>query len=147
MQEQLSKITNQQTCPVAIMVCDGKILVGHRHYTRDKWKDISVWTIPGGRCDDNESIEQTLRREVYEEVGISEFKIIDFIGEAEGAKAGDIVPIFLCSTTQEYKLMEPEKFSEWCWVTKEDYINKEEYSGFSPVARGVIVNYLKEKSI
>lgn len=143
MQEQLAKIVNQQTCPVAVMVRNGKILAGHRHYTKDKWKDISVWTIPGGRCDPNESVEQTLRREVNEEVGITQFDIIDFIGEVPGAKEGDTVPIFFCTTERDARLMEPEKFSEWRWVTKEDYINKGEYSGFNSGARAIIVKYLK----
>ena len=147
MKKQLLKISNQQTCPIAVLVRDGKILTGHRHYTKDKWKDVSVWTIPGGRSDSGETIEQTLRREVYEEVGINEFEIVDFIGEAEGANVGDIVPIFLCTTNQEANLMEPEKFSEWRWVTKDDYLNNEEYSGFSPVARETIVKYLKERPI
>ena len=145
LQENLNRIGNSQTCPVAVMFKDGKILTGHRHYTKDKWKDVSVWTIPGGRSDEGETIEETLRREVYEEVGITSFEIEDFIGQTEGAKAGDVVPIFYCTTTEEAKLMEPEKFSEWKWVTIEDYVKNEEYSGFSPIARGVIVEYLKNK--
>lgn len=145
LQEILNRIGNSQTCPVALMIKDGKILTGHRHYTKDKWKDVSVWTIPGGRCDEGETIEETLRREVYEEVGITSFEIEDFIGQTEGAKAEDVVPIFYCTTNEEAKLMEPEKFSEWKWVTIEDYVKNEEYSGFSPIARGVIVKYLNSK--
>lgn len=144
MEEQLTKITDEQTCPMAVMVRDGKILTGHRHYTKDKWKDISVWTLPGGRCDPNESVKQTLIREVAEEVGITQFSILDFIGEVPGAKESDTVPIFFCTTEQDATLMEPDKFSEWRWVAKEDYFNKGEYSGFNPSARRMIVEYLKE---
>ena len=38
----LSQLGTPLTCLVAIIVCDGKILLGHRHYTAEKWKDISV---------------------------------------------------------------------------------------------------------
>ena len=145
MQSVLNRPGDGILCAVAIMINGGKILVGHRHYTKDKWKDISVWTIPGGRSDEGENIEQTLRREVAEEVGISGFEIIDFIGEVPGAKEGDVVLIFHCETGQEAKLMEPEKFSEWKWVTVDEYVNEEQYSGFNPVAKKAITGYLRNK--
>lgn len=144
METKLNEIGNEFKCPVAIIVKEGRILTGHRHYTKDKWKEISVWTIPGGRCDANETLRQALAREIQEEVGITEFKIVDFIGEVPGAKEGDVVPMFFCTTEQDFKLMEPEKFSEWKWVTKDEYINEDKYSGFNPVAKKLIVDYLKK---
>ena len=78
MQESLNLIGDQSKCPVALIIRDNKILLGHRHYTPDKWKTVSVWTCPGGRCDDGETIEDTLRREVEEETGISNLKIEEF---------------------------------------------------------------------
>ena len=143
MELKLKEIGNEFKCPTAIMVRDGKILTGYRHYTPDKWKVISVWTTPGGRCDIGESIQDALTREIQEEVGIIEFEIIDFIGEVSGAKEGDIVPIFFCTTKQDFKLMEPDKFSEWKWVLINEYIKTEKYNGFNSVVRKVIVDYLK----
>lgn len=102
-------------CPVAAIVKDRKVLLGHRHYTQDKWKNISVWTFPGGRCDPEETIEQTLRREVAEETGIHNLIIERYLGEVPGAKEGDRVPLFLCVTSDEPQLLEPKKFSEWKW--------------------------------
>lgn len=125
------------------MINADKVLVGHRHYTKDKWKDISVWTNPGGRSDVGEIIEQTLRREVAEEVNINDFEIVDFIGEVPGAKEGDVVLIFHCETKQDAKLMEPEKFSEWKWVSIVEYVNDTQYSGFNPAAKKVITEYLQ----
>lgn len=99
---------------------DRKLLIGLRHYTADKYKDISVWTIPGGRSDGRESLETTLRREVAEEVGVTSLTIQKFIGEVPGAKEGDVVHVFLASTDEEPRLMEPEKFSEWKWQSLSD---------------------------
>jgi 8-oxo-dGTP pyrophosphatase MutT (NUDIX family) len=113
--EKLQEIGNSKVCPVIAIVRDNKIIIGFRHYTPDKYKTISVWTVPGGRCDDGESIEATLRREVIEETGITHMNITKFLGEVPGAKEGDIVYAFVGNTDQEPHLMEPEKFSEWKW--------------------------------
>lgn len=123
----LSKEGEITICPVAVFIKNGEILSGLRHYTPEKWKNISVWTFPGGRCDTGETIEQTLRREVFEEVGITDFEITEYIGGFPGAKEGDGAPVFICKTDQEPKLMEPEKFSEWRWFIidqlPENFIN------------------------
>ncbi len=145
MKTKLKEVGNKSKCPMAVMMRNGKILTGYRNYTKDKWKDISVWTTPGGRCNIGETIENTLRREVEEEVGITEFEIIDFLGEVSGMKKGDTVIIFFCTTKQEAKLMEPEKFSEWRWVSKHEYIKDEKYGGFNSTVRKVIVDYLKNQ--
>jgi len=141
---QLSIKTTSKTCAVAVIERDGRVLTGLRHYTPDKWKDITVWTLPGGRADEGETVEQTLRREVAEEVGITELEIKDFIGEAGGAKDGDHVFMFYCTTDQDARLMEPEKFSEWRWMTKDEYkkVVEQEYDRFNPVAGKIIIEYL-----
>lgn len=141
MQKQLTKNGDGITCPIAVIVKNGEVLTGHRHYTPEKWKK-PVWTIPGGRSAIGETIEQTLRREVAEEVNITDLEILDFIGEVPGAREGDVVLIFYCATKQEAKLMEPEKFSEWRWVPIRNYIVGESYSGFNPPARKMITDYL-----
>ncbi|MDQ5971337.1 MAG: 8-oxo-dGTP diphosphatase [Patescibacteria group bacterium] len=141
MEEKLKEIGGPNKCPVAILIRDGKILFGQRNYT----KEISVWTIPGGRCEEGETLEEALRREVYEEVGISDLKIVSFAGETSGFKEGDLLEIFFCTTEQDYKLMEPEKFSEWRWVSKEEYIVEGKYSGFNLDARKIILDNFPDK--
>lgn len=143
----LSTIGDNSMCPVAVVVRDQKILLGLRHYTMDKWKKISVWTMPGGRCDSKERIETTLRREIQEEVGITDIEIKDFIGEVPGAKKGDTVLIFHCTTKQEIKLMEPEKFSEWRWVPVNEYLAGGRWSKMNPLLYKTVSEYLKKNVI
>lgn len=111
----LQKIGNNKNVPIAFIFKENKLLIGLRNYTPDKWKSISVWTVPGGRCDIGETLETTLRREVLEEVGIDDLNITKYLGSVPGAKEGDIVFVFKAETSQEPKLMEPGKFSEWKW--------------------------------
>lgn len=140
LKEILSKKGNNITCPIAVFIKDNRVLSGYRHYKLDDGKNLSVWTCPGGRCDVGETVEETLRREVYEEIGIKDFTIVEYIGQIEGAKKGDIGLIFLCETSQSPRLMEPEKFSEWRWFSLEElpksFINKN--------AKKVIINLLKQ---
>ena len=115
MDEIFQKIGGVKDVPVAFIIKDNKVLIGLRNYTPDKWKTVSVWTVPGGRCDKGETLETTLRREVSEEVGIDDLRIIKYLGIVPGVKEGDVVYVFKAETSQEPKLMELEKFSEWKW--------------------------------
>lgn len=118
--EELKRIGDVQTCSSAFFIKKGKILLGLRHYTKDKWKVISVWTTPGGRCDDGEILGDNLRRETKEETGITNFTVRQYLGSYSGAKEGDTVHVFLAETEEEPQLMEPEKFSEWRWFPIKD---------------------------
>lgn len=111
----LQKIGSEKDVAAAFIFKDNRVLIGLRHYTPDRWKQISVWTVPGGRCNGKETLETTLRREAGEEVGINDLRITKYLGNVPGAKDGDNTFVFLAETDQEPKLFEPEKFSEWKW--------------------------------
>lgn len=147
LEQTLNKIANPNLCTAGAIVKDGKILFGLRNYTPDKWKAISVWTTPGGRCDEGETVETTFRREVKEEVDIDDLKIINVIAEIPGAKEGDTVIIFYCTTTQDPKLMEPQKFSEWKWVPLDEYLAGGPYETMNPLAHKMISQYLRDNVI
>ena len=111
----LHKKGSNKDVPIAFIFKNDKLLIGLRNYTPDKWKSVSVWTAPGGRCNSTETFETTLRREVLEEVDIDDLKITEYLGSVPGAKERDVLFVFKAETTQEPKLMEPKKFSEWKW--------------------------------
>jgi 8-oxo-dGTP diphosphatase len=122
-------MTNQSLiCTAGIFVRDGKVLLGLRSYEAKHYVDGDFWTTPGGRCDQGEEIEATLKREVGEEIGIKNFEIKEKLGVVPGAKEGDEVHVFVCSTEEEPVLMEPEKFKEWKWFypkeIPDNFINK-----------------------
>jgi len=78
--KELELIGDARTCSSAFFVREGMILLGLRHYTPDKWKAISVWTTPGGRCDEGEVLGQNLIRETNEETGIQNFSVKKYLG-------------------------------------------------------------------
>lgn len=136
----LNKNGDGKLCPMAVIVRNKKVLMGLRNYTADKWKNISVWTVPGGRSESGEKIKTTLTREVKEEVDLDDLKVDQFLGEVPGMKDKDIVLMYLCNARGEPKLMEPEKFSEWKWFAKdeipENFVN--------PLSLGIIKKYLSQ---
>ncbi len=128
---------------VACIIRNDELLIGLRNYTADVWKDISIWTIPGGRCSPQETLEKTIQREVMEEVGIGNLQILSYLGKVPGTKDNDVVHIFVCSTKEEPKLMEPEKFSEWKWCD----INKIPKNFINPKGLRVLKKHLSSPNI
>jgi ADP-ribose pyrophosphatase YjhB (NUDIX family) len=147
LEQKLNRKGNILLCPTAIIVRENSILMGFRNYTPDKWKKISVWTTPGGRCEKNETVEQTLRREIKEETDIDELEIKEFLGETPGAKEGDSVMIFFCKTAQNFKLMEPEKFSEWKWIPIAEYSKGGPYSIMNPIGHKLVCEFLTKTGL
>ncbi len=134
--EILSQKKSNSFCPQVLLIKDGKFIAGLRHYSKK-----TVWTTPGGRCDEGETVEETLRREVYEETGIRHFSIDAYVGTFDGAKEGDKVPVFLGTTNEFPKIMEPEKFSEWKYVILEevvDMLNNKDNSDFIETLKQVL---------
>lgn len=95
---------------------DGKILLGLRQYKPDR----AVWIPPGGRCCSGERLEETLRREVEEEVGITDFELLGYLSSVPGLSEGDTVHLFHAHTAQDFEHREPEKFVEWRWFALQE---------------------------
>jgi 8-oxo-dGTP diphosphatase len=99
-----------KTAVVAVIVRDGKVLLGLREYV----KGAPVWTCPGGKHEPGETDHQALARECAEETGIDDLAIGEFVAE-KVSRVGYLVRFYLCMTLQDCTNKEPEKFLEWRW--------------------------------
>ncbi len=84
------------------------------------------WEIPGGSVEFNETIEDALKREVREEIGV-EIRIIELLGVCNhiilDEKQHWIAPTFICKITKgKPKILEPDKCEKLEWFS----INKAE---------------------
>ena len=68
-------------CACGILVEDGRILLGKRSPGRKLYP--GVWDMIGGHQEDGESLDQTLRREFEEEIGVTptEFRELAVLAE------------------------------------------------------------------
>lgn len=73
-------------CAGGILVKDNKILLGKRSGDLQFYPD--VWDIIGGHCEDGETPEQALKRELGEEIGITptSFNRIAVLHDPENAE-------------------------------------------------------------
>lgn len=128
MNDILKTVKSRDTCTSALIIKNGKILLGFRNYPFNVWTGGPTWTTPGGRCEGQETLEESIKRETLEETGITDLIINEHLGTVDGAKEGDKVEVFLCTSDQEPKLTEPDKFTEWKWFNPkeipEKFINK-----------------------
>jgi len=79
-------------------------------------KVVPSGLFPGGRSAPGETMVESLKREIEEEIGIKNPKFLRVIGQKDGVKPGDRVYFIECSISEEPRLMEPEKFKEWRWL-------------------------------
>lgn len=113
----------------AVLFRDNKILVQERAKNQNY---AGYWEFPGGKVNENESIEDALIRELYEEIGITPNSIIPskdynyifydgidihitffIIQEFEGAvisKEGQQIGWFSLNEALKLKLFEPDKW-------------------------------------
>ena len=111
-----TKVDSVGICAIIFIYRGDKILFGFRNYP-----EKSTWTIPGGKCEIGETIEQCIQREVREETGITSFTIATYFGIVSGARdVKNNVYMFSGTTDQEPIVAEPDKFSEWKWFDREN---------------------------
>jgi len=75
----------------AVIETGGKILLARR-------SDIGWWNLPGGGMEARETVDQALRREVREEVGI-EIDIAYLVGVYSKPQKSEVVLTFWCHPT------------------------------------------------
>ncbi len=80
-----------------------------------------VWEIPGGRLEDNETLEEGLKREILEEVGIvAEVKFPVKVHHFERSDNQEIHMVsFLCSAS-DHQVKLSEEHDDFVWATLEE---------------------------
>lgn len=103
-----------------IIVKDGKILMGLRKGKHG----TGTWSIPGGKLDYMEELEDCARREVYEETSLRIKNLRQLTTTNNMFKDEDkhsVSIIFLADYDGgEVRVMEPEKCAEWRWCDWDD---------------------------
>lgn len=83
------------------------------------------WDIPGGRIHKDSTVEETLKREIEEETGITEISNITKLDMVlsnniriplkDGTNVGLILAIYLCDVTNYEKVIISEEHTEYKW--------------------------------
>ncbi|MFA5126407.1 MAG: NUDIX hydrolase [Patescibacteria group bacterium] len=104
----------EKTTVKALFEEDKKILLVKDHK--------GVWEMPGGRMENDETPEKTLKRELKEELGWENFEIKtalepwNFSSEVNATQYQFTVKIYIC-ISHENKIMENNEYSEYRWVS------------------------------
>ena len=100
----------------------GEVLMGLRQGSHGEGE----WSFPGGHLDFGETMEETARREVKEEVGleVGKIELVSIADEMRYIKTNNKHFVNIGFKAEyiggEPRLMEPEKFKEWRWFSPND---------------------------
>lgn len=96
----------------------GQILILENNHKKSSGFNPPHWDLPGGRLKQGDNIEATLKREIKEEIGIKDVKIIKFLDALVSSfrmphgkqTVGLVIFTYLCSTknSSSVKLIDDE---------------------------------------
>ena len=96
----------------AVIEAQGKVLLARR-------SDIGWWNLPGGGMEAGETVDQALRREVSEEVGLN--ITIDFlVGVYSKPQKSEVVLTFWCHPEGSEVATTSDEVSETGWFSPDD---------------------------
>ncbi|MBU1111748.1 MAG: NUDIX domain-containing protein [archaeon] len=115
-------MTNYPRVGVGVMVIrDNKILLGLRHSDPDKASSElhgeGTWSMPGGKVDWHQTIEESARRELEEETSLkaNRMKLISVTDEIVHDNHF-VTNGFICTDFEgDVQVMEPDEIVEWRW--------------------------------
>lgn len=92
------------------------------------------WTIPKGHIEEGENARQAAEREIREETGLAEMKVMDWLGKINFRyrRANSLVlmttEIFLVKATGKSSSIKPEKWmASLAWMPAQEALDKIEY--------------------
>ena len=102
-------------CAAGILIKENKILLGKRSRNRTFYPD--VWDIIGGHCKDNETPEQTVSRELEEEIGVTPVNFYHVAVLHDSDDEDYEYHIYVVTEwTGSPQNMAPEEHSEIVWI-------------------------------
>ncbi|WP_425447240.1 (deoxy)nucleoside triphosphate pyrophosphohydrolase [Dethiothermospora halolimnae] len=123
----------------AIIIHNNKILITQRS---SKMKLPMSWEFPGGKINDNETPEECIKREIYEELNIG-IKIIEkFHINYHNYDFGEICLISFLALWESGKLLLNEH-EKYLWVKKDELENFD----FAPADRPAVDRLIRKKSL
>ena len=106
-----------------ILEKDGSILMGKRHPDPDKadsaFRSAGEWSLPGGKLEWGERLEDGAVREVKEETGIAirDPRVVSVHNCMNEHAHFVTVGLVARSWTGEAQVMEPDEMTEWGWFS------------------------------
>jgi len=104
-----------------LLYADGRILLGKRTATRTSYPN--VWDMPGGHCKPGESLEETLVRELQEEIGITATATARIARVSIPAGSTVAIELHVCVVTKwdgVVRNCQPEEHDEIRWFAVDD---------------------------
>ncbi len=121
--DNLSQYTDERGMGVAILLVDTigpKILLGRRRNSYGAGK----WGLPAGRLRLHEPIDESMKRELEEETGVTPvvFQYLGVVRDFQDALGGSFIHFaYLCSSYRgEIVNREPDKCEGWHWFDMDD---------------------------
>jgi ADP-ribose pyrophosphatase YjhB (NUDIX family) len=99
----------------AIILRDDQVLLIQRR----RAPEVGHWGLPGGKVDWLEPVEETVRREIREEldIGLGDLELLCVVDQIDAeAETHWVAPVYIAlSHRGEPRLMEPEKHAAYGW--------------------------------
>ena len=142
----MSKMLPRPGVGIMLLNTKDEVLLGKRHDDPEKAQSLlhgeGTWTLPGGKLDFGERLDECALREVLEETGIKARGLEPVSITDEIMHDAHFVTIGFLSREFEGtpKTMEPEEIVEWRWFSMGNLPEP-----MFPSSRRMINNYLKKK--
>lgn len=104
-----------------------RIINGETRYLIIKNKRSAHWSFPKGHVEEGETLEETAKREVLEETGISIEFIPNFKSESEYTIQGRVektVQIYLATTNDTQTIIQKDEIEDYIWLNFGNAYNK-----------------------